>query len=165
MFSKTIAKAFDTQINNELESAYLYLSMSSYCNAENFPGFGKWMRMQAQEELGHGMRLFDYVHHRGGQVMLQAIEKPDAQFKNILEVFKIVLEHERKVTSLIHKLYEMSIKENDYAAQIELQWFVTEQVEEEQTATMIVEQLKMIGDSKAALLMMDKEMAGRSAGA
>ena len=162
MLSKTIQKAFDTQTKDELESAYLYLSMSSYCNAESLVGFGKWLRLQAQEELGHGMKLFDYVHHRGGHINLQAIEEPKAEFKNMLELFKIVLEHEEKVTSRIHKLYKMVTEENDYASQIELQWFVTEQVEEEQNATMIVEQLKMIGDNKAALLMMDKEMANRS---
>ncbi len=163
MLSKTIQKAFDTQIKDELESAYLYLSMSSYCNAENFLGFGKWLRLQAQEELGHGMKLFDYVHHRGGHASLQAIEQPKAQFSNLLELFKMVLEHEKKVTTRIHKLYQMTIAENDYAGQIELQWFITEQVEEEQNATMIVEQLKMIGDNKAALLMMDKEIGTRSA--
>lgn len=162
MLSKTIQSAFDTQIKNELEAAYLYLSMSSYCNATNFPGFGKWLRMQAQEELGHGMRLFDYVHHRGSSATLQAIGEPKASFKDIMEVFNVVLEHEKKVTVLIHKLYEMALKENDYASQIELQWFITEQVEEEQTATMIVEQLKMIVDNKAMLLMMDKQMATRS---
>ncbi len=164
MLSNTIQKAFDTQIKDELESAYLYLSMSSYCNAESFLGFAKWLRLQAQEELGHGMKLFDYVHHRGGHASLQAIDQPKAQFKNLLELFKMVLEHEKKVTARIHKLYQMTMTENDYAGQIELQWFVTEQVEEEQNATMIVEQLKMIGDNKAALLMMDKEIGTRSIG-
>lgn len=162
MLSKTIQKAFDTQINNELESAYLYLAMSSYCIAGNYHGFSKWLRMQAQEELGHGMKLFDYVHQRGGLATLVQIEKPSVSYKNLLDVFKDVLEHEKKVTGLIHKLYEMTMKENDYASQIELQWFITEQVEEEQTAMMIVEQLKMIGDNKAALMIMDKEMAGRT---
>ena len=125
MLSKTIQKGFDAQIKDELQASYLYLSMSSYCNAGNFTGFSKWLRMQAQEELGHGMKLFDYVHHRGGHVTLQAIEKPDAEFKNIHEVFKIVLEHEQKVSERIHKLYELATTENDYASQIELQWFVT----------------------------------------
>ena len=162
MLSKSIQKAFDTQINNELESAYLYLAMSSYCNAENFFGCSKWLRMQAQEELGHGMKLFDYVHHRGGQVTLLEIEKPNVGYKSLLEVFKDVLAHEQKVTGLIHKLYEAAVKENDYASQIELQWFITEQVEEEQTAMTIVEQLKMIGDNKPAMIMMDREMASRS---
>ncbi len=162
MISKTIQKAFDTQIKDELESAYLYLSMSSYCNAESFLGFGTWLRLQAQEELGHGMKLFDYVHHRGGRATLQAIEEPSAQFKDLLELFKMVLDHEKKVTARIHKLYQMTIAENDYAGQIELQWFVTEQVEEEQNATMIVDQLKMIGDNKAALMMMDKEIGSRT---
>ncbi|MBX2989937.1 MAG: ferritin [Bacteroidetes bacterium] len=163
MLSKTILNAFDTQIKNELEAAYLYLSMSSYCNASNFPGFGKWLRAQAQEELGHGMKLFDYVHHRGSNATLQAIAEPKAMFKNIVEVFDVVYEHEQKVTGLIHKLYEAALKENDYASQIELQWFITEQVEEEQTASMIVEQLKMIGDNKAMLLMMDRQMGVRGA--
>ncbi len=165
MLSKTIHQAFNIQIKDELESAYLYLSMSSYCHAENFFGFAKWLRMQAQEELGHGMRLFDYVHHRGGQVSLQAIEEPKARFNDLLELFKMVLAHEQKVTERIHKLYEFAMKENDYASQIELQWFITEQVEEEQTAKMIVEQLTMIGDNKAALLMMDREMAARTTAA
>jgi ferritin len=164
MLSKTIQKAFDVQIKHELESAYLYLSMSSYCHGENLFGFAQWLRMQAQEELAHGMKLFDYVHHRGSSATLHAIEKPDTQFKNIHELFKSVLAHEQEVTGLIHKLYEMSLKENDYASQIELQWFITEQVEEEQTASTIVEQLKMIGDNKATLLMMDKQMATRSSG-
>ena len=162
MLSKTIHEAFDTQIKHELESAYLYLSMSSYCNATNFTGFGKWLRMQAQEELGHAMKLFDYVHHRGGSASLKAIGEPKATFSNLLELFGLVLEHEQRVTSLIHKLYEMTLKENDYASQIELQWFITEQVEEEQTATMIVEQLKMMSDNKAMVLMMDRQMATRS---
>lgn len=162
MLSKTIQSAFDTQIKNELEAAYLYLSMSSYCSGANFFGFSKWLRAQAQEELGHAMKLFDYVHHRGGNVSLQTIAEPKASFKNIVEVFTIVLEHEQKVTGLIHKLYEMSLKENDYASQIQLQWFISEQVEEEQTATTIVEQLKMVGDNQAMLLMIDKQMGSRS---
>lgn len=163
MLSKTILNAFDTQIKNELDAAYLYLSMSSYCNALNFPGFSKWLRAQAQEELGHGMKLFDYVHHRGSNATLQAIAEPKASFKDIAEVFDVVYEHEKKVTALIHKLYEAALKENDYASQIELQWFITEQVEEEQTASMIVEQLKMVGDNKAMLLMMDRQMGARGA--
>jgi ferritin len=162
MLSKTIEKAFDTQIKNELESAYMYLSMSSYCLEKNFPGFSKWLRMQAQEELGHGMKLFDYVHHRGSRAILQAVDQPKAEFKSLQEIFKIVLAHEQKVTGLIHKLYETSMKENDFASQIELQWFVTEQVEEEQTASQIVEQLKMVGENAAMLLMMDRQMAMRT---
>ncbi|HXF99629.1 MAG TPA: ferritin, partial [Bacteroidota bacterium] len=103
--------------------------------------------------------------HRGGQVSLQAIQEPKARFNDLLELFKMVLAHEQKVTERIHRLYELAIKENDYASQIELQWFITEQVEEEQTASMIVEQLTMIGDNKAALLMMDREMAARTTAA
>ncbi len=165
MLSKTIHQAFNNQIKDELESAYLYLAMSSYCNAQSFFGFAKWLRMQAQEELGHGMRLFDYVHHRGGQVSLQAIEQPKASFPDLLEVFTTVLGHEQKVTERIHKLYELTLKENDYASQIELQWFITEQVEEEQSAKTIVEQLVLVGENKAALLMMDREMAARTSAA
>jgi ferritin len=119
--------------------------------------------MQAQEELGHAMKLFDYVGERGGRVQLKAVEEPQAKFKNVHELFDLVFEHEKKVTAKIYKLYELVTKEGDYASQIELQWFITEQVEEEKNASEIVEQLKMVGDNKSMLLYMDGRMAMRSA--
>ncbi|MFN0159387.1 MAG: ferritin [Bacteroidota bacterium] len=164
MLSKTIQNAFNDQISKEFYSAYLYLSMSSYFQAMNLPGCAHWMRLQYSEEVAHALRLFDYVHDREGKVTLQAIEQPGAKFKAPLDVFQQALEHEREVTGMINKLYALTQKENDYAAQIELQWFITEQVEEEKSAGAIVEQLKMVGDNKSTLLYLDRQLALRAAG-
>ena len=161
VLSKTMLNAINEQIQKEYYSSYLYLAMSSYCEANNLPGSAKWMRIQSQEELSHAMKLFDYVFDRGGHVTLEAIAQPPAEYKSALEVFKQVLEHERIVTASIHKLYALSVKEDDYASQIVLQWFVSEQVEEEKNATVIVEQLKVVGDSKTSLMLLDRHLAKR----
>jgi ferritin len=121
------------------------------------------MRIQSQEELSHAMKLFDYVTDRGGRVALKAIAQPPVEYKSALDIFKKALEHEQFVTASIHKLYALSVKENDYASQILLQWFVTEQVEEEKNATLIVEQLKIVGDSKTSLMLLDRHLAKRGA--
>jgi len=163
MLSKAVQKAINEQIKNELSSAYLYLSMSAHFVAVNLPGFARWMRRQSQEEVSHAMRLYDYLHERGSRAVLQAIDQPPAEFKSPLDVFQQVLEHERKVTGMIHRLYELATKENDYATQVELQWFIEEQVEEEKRASEFVAQLKMIGDQGAALFMLDKELGARGA--
>src|SRR5215203_264239 len=133
-FKQPVQDAINNQINKELFSAYVYLSMSGYCESINLPGFAHWMRMQAQEEVSHGMRLFDYVNNRGGRVELQAIEKPPTDFQSPLALMQGTLEHEQRVTAMIEKLYELAAKENDYATQAELQWFIIEQVEEEKNA-------------------------------
>jgi ferritin len=164
MLSKTLQEAMNEQIKNELYSAYLYLSMSAYCEAANLPGFAHWMRLQAQEEEIHAMKLFDFIHERGGRVVLQAIDQPPAEFQSPLDVFKETLEHEQKVTALINNLYTLAVQEKDYASQAFLQWFVTEQVEEEASASQVLETLKMIGDQSHALLMLDRELGGRGAG-
>lgn len=164
MLSKTIQNAFNDQISKEFYSAYLYLSMSSYFQGMNLPGCAHWMRLQYAEEVGHALRLFDYVHDREGSVALQAIDQPGAKFKSPLDVFQQALDHEREVTRMINKLYALTQKENDYAAQIELQWFITEQVEEEKSAGGIVEQLKMVGDNKSTLIYLDRQLAMRAAG-
>ncbi len=164
MLSKTIQNAFNDQISKEFYSAYLYLSMSSYFQSINLPGCAHWMRLQYQEEEAHALKLFDYVHDREGSVTLEAIDKPGVKFKNALDVFQQALDHEREVTRMINKLYALTQKENDYAAQIELQWFITEQVEEEKSAGGIVEQLKMVGDNKSALLYLDRQLGMRAAG-
>jgi len=164
MLSKTIQDAMNEQIKNELYSAYLYLSMSAYCEAANLPGFAHWMRMQAQEEVTHAMKFYDFIYERGGRVVLQAIDQPPVEFQSPLHVFEQTLEHEQKVTGLINDLYTLAVEEKDYASQAFLQWFVTEQVEEEDSATQIVETLKMIGDKAHALLMLDRELGGRGAG-
>ena len=163
MLSKKLQDAMNEQIKNELYSAYLYLSMSAYCEAANLPGFGHWMRMQAQEEEAHAMKFYDFIHERGGRVVLQAIDQPPLEFPSPLAVFEQTLEHEQKVTGMIHDLYTLAVEEKDYASQIFLQWFVTEQVEEEDSASQILETLKMIGDKGHALLMLDRELGKRGA--
>ena len=161
MMGERLQEAINEQINKELYSAYLYLSMSAYCEAEGLSGFAAWMRAQAQEEVGHAMRFFDHVNTRGGRVVLKAIEVPPPIWKSPLEMFEQVLEHERKVTGMINRLYQLALSENDYATQIELQWFITEQVEEEESAGAVVEQLKRIGDQPMGLLMLDRELGQR----
>ena len=163
MLNKTIQDAMNEQIKNELYSAYLYLSMSAYCESINLPGCASWMRMQEQEEKIHAMKLFDFVHERGGRVVLQAIDQPPSEFGPPLAVFEKTLEHEQKVTGLINNLYALAVEEKDYASQIFLQWFVTEQIEEENSVSQVIEQLKMIGDSRQGLLMLDRDLGGRAA--
>ena len=162
MLSKGIQDAINEQITHELASAYLYLSMSASCEADNLAGIARWLRTQWEEEQTHAMKLFDYVHERGGRVVLEAIEKPPADFRTPLDVFQQVLTHEQKVTSLIHRLYEVALKENDYPTQVELQWFIKEQVEEEKNAAAIVEQLKMAKDNTSVLLMLDRQLGSRT---
>ncbi len=162
MISKTIETALNDQIKHELYSSYLYLSMSAYCEAANLAGAAHWMRGQSREEYGHGMKFYGYIHDQGGRVALQALAQPPAEWTSLLDLFQQVLEHERKVTSLIQNLYALAFKENDYATQSFLQWFINEQVEEEKHATQIVEQLKMIGNSGQALYLMDRQLAARA---
>jgi ferritin len=164
MINKTMQDAINEQIKHEFYSAYLYLSMAANCEAANLSGFGNWMRVQHQEETAHAMKLFDHVIDRGGRVTLQAIDQPPAEFQSQLEMMQLVVGHERKVTGLIHRLYDLAVKESDPATQVLLQWFITEQVEEEKTAGQIAEQLKMIGDQGVALLMLDRELGTRVAG-
>lgn len=163
MLSKTMLDAINEQINAELYSAYLYLSMSAHCTATNLPGSAAWMRVQAQEERSHAMKFFDSVHDRGGRVTLRAVAGPPTEFTSLLDIFQQTLEHEQEVTRKIHRLYENATKENDYATQVELQWFIKEQVEEEKSAGEIVQQLKMIGDQPAVLIMLDRHLGMRAA--
>lgn len=162
MLSKGIQEAINDQIHHEFLSAYIYLSMAAYLEAESFRGFAHWMRAQAKEEVNHAMRLFDYVNDRNGRVTLKALEQPPSQFKSVLATFEQAFEHEQKVTGMIHKLYELAKQENDYATQVQLQWFINEQVEEEATASQTVDRLKIAGTDGAALLMLDRELGSRS---
>ncbi len=164
MISKAMQDAINKQINAEISSAYLYLSMSAYCAANNRPGCAHWMQVQWQEELSHAMKLFEHINDRGGHALLKTIPQPPTEFKGLLDVFKQVLDHEKEVTALIHRLYETSVKENDYPAQVMLQWFIKEQVEEEKNATEVVEQLKLIGDQGAAVIMLDHHLGMRKSG-
>lgn len=162
MLSKQIKDSLDEQIKNEYFSSYTYLSMAAYCESINMQGFANWMRKQSEEELTHAMRLFDYVTDRDERVDLKAITKPASKFKNLKEMFQMVLDHEREVTGMINNLYEQAINENDHATAVELQWFISEQVEEEKTANEILDKLKLAGDSGSALLILDTQLAGRS---
>jgi ferritin len=154
MLNQTVQNAMNEQIKNELYSAYIYLSMSAYFESTNLPGFANWMRMQEQEEKMHAMKFYDFIHERGGRIVLQAIDQPPVKFESPLE---------QKVTAMINDLYALTVQEKDFASQIFLQWFITEQVEEEDNANRIIEMLKMIGDSRHGLLMLDRELAGRQA--
>jgi len=161
MLSKPIQDALNEQIKHEINSAYLYLAMSAYCESITMPGCARWLKVQWQEELEHSMKLFAYVYDRGGRVTLQAIERPQADFSSIKEVFTQVLAHEQKVTALINSLFAVAVKENDYATQIEVQWFIKEQVEEEKHATEILDTLKIAGESGPSLIMLDRHLGSR----
>jgi len=162
MLNKKIQDALNDQINHEFYSAYYYLAASAYCEEKFLSGFAKWLKEQAQEEITHAMKLFDLIHERAGRVELAQIDRPPSRFQSILDVFQQVLKHEQEVTGMIHALYELAQKEKDYATQIALQWFVTEQVEEEKTSAELVERLKIIGDEGSLLMMMDKELGTRT---
>ncbi len=161
MLSQTLQDAMNEQIKNEFYSAYLYLSMAAAAEAINLPGFAHWFKVQAREETEHGMKFFEFIHDRAGRVTLKAIDQPTSEFAGPTAMFEQTLEHEQKVTALIHNLYAMALKENDYASQIFLQWFVTEQVEEEKNASQILEILKMSGEKSSALLYLDHELGER----
>ena len=163
MLSKTLEGALNQQINAEFYSAFIYLSMSTYFESANLEGFAHWMRVQYQEELGHGLKLVDFVNDRTGRVALEAIAKPLVDFKSPLDVMEQTLKHEQEVTASINRLYELAIKENDYPAQVMLQWFINEQVEEEKTADSILQQLKIIGADGTGLLMLDNRIGSRQA--
>jgi ferritin len=161
MLTKKVEQAMNDQLAKELESSYVYLSMSAWCEAESFPGFASWLRAQAKEEVDHAMRFFTFITDRGGRLTLGAIPQPPHDFKSPLAVFEDALEHEREVTRSIAGLYELVVSEQDYAAQAWLDWFATEQVEEEKTVGQIVDSLRRIGDRGDSLYLLDKELGGR----
>jgi ferritin len=158
---QSVQDALNNQIKEELFSAYIYLAVSAYCERTGLPGFAHWMRVQAKEELGHALKIFDFVNDRGGRVVLQTINQPGTDFGTPLQIAEKALEHERRVTSLIEQVYNLAVKENDYATQALMQWFITEQVEEEKNATLLVDRLRMAGDDRGALLMLDVELGKR----
>lgn len=161
MVSKKMQDAINDQINKEFFSSYLYLSMAAHFEAQNLPGFARWLRVQAEEEREHGMKFYDFLLERSGQVELQAIAAPPQAWKSSLEAFREVQAHEAKVTASINALYELALAEKDYPAQVLLQWFVTEQVEEEKNAAEIVAQLEMIEAHGTAVLMLDHRLGKR----
>lgn len=161
MISKTMETILNDHIQEEIYSSYLYLSMASYAAGLNFHGFAHWMKLQSKEEWGHAMKMFDYVIERGGRSILKEIKKPPHDFKSIFNMMTTTLEHEKKVTGLINKLYDAAGKEKDPATQVMLQWFLTEQVEEEAQITDILAKMKMFPESSSAILYLDKQLAKR----
>ena len=161
MINKVMQDAMNEQINKELYSSYLYLSMAAYFEDKNLTGFAHWMRVQEAEEREHAMKLYDFILERGGKVVLKAIDAPKTEWKSTLEVAEEVAAHEAKVTASINALYELALKEKDYPAQIMLQWFISEQVEEEKNAAEIVANLKLIEERGTAVLMLDHRLAKR----
>ena len=161
MVSKELENAINKQVNAEFWSAYLYLSMSTWFDNKGLPGFANWFRVQFQEEQDHAQKFMAYLVSKGNKVNLMPIEKVDTSWDSVLKAFQDTLEHERVVTSLIHNLVSIARKENDYATENMLQWFVNEQVEEEETAQSMIDGLKLIGDNGFGLYTMDKELALR----
>jgi len=161
--SKTMEKAINGQINAELYSSYLYLSMAADLNNKALSGFSNWMKIQAQEELYHAMKFYDFVLERGGSVTLDTIEAPQTEWKTPLAVFQAAYKHEQLVTGLINNLVDIAIAEKDHAANIFLQWFVSEQVEEEANVGSVLQHLKMVDGHGQGLFMMDRELGTRAA--
>ena len=161
MMNKKMLDAINEQIKFEMYSANLYLAMSAYIESKGFKGMAEWLRVQYEEETLHVLKLYDYVKSRGGKVAIKAIDAPPCEFGTPNETFAEVLKHEQLVTSGIHKLYQVAIEENDFAAQIFLQWFINEQIEEEESASDVLNKLQLVGDKTAGLLYLDKELGAR----
>ena len=161
MLSERIEQALNEHLGAELYASHLYLSMAAYCESINLPGAAHWMRTQSDEERDHAMRFYRFITDRGGRARLGGIDDPPDEFGSALEVFEHTLQQEQGVTERIRKLYQLCADENDYATQTFLQWFVNEQVEEERAAGQVVENLRMVGDDKPALMMLDRELGAR----
>ena len=161
MLGKKMLSALNEQINAELYSAYLYMSMCSYFHQTGLAGFANWMRVQALEEMTHAERFFNYVVERGGRVEMKAIAGPTVNWDSPLAVFQDTLAHEQKVTALINGLVDLAIKEKDHASNNMLQWFIGEQVEEESSAQEIIDKLKLVKETPGGLFMLDKDLGTR----
>ena len=161
MLGNKMEKALNGQVNAELYSSYLYLSMSAYFESLKLRGFANWMRVQAQEEVVHAMKIYDHIIERGGRVILPAVEAPPTEWDSPLAVFEQVYSHEQKVTGLINDLVDLATSENDPATKSFLQWFVDEQAEEEDSANQVLQKLKLVGEAPDGLFMIDGELAER----
>ncbi len=157
-----VLSAVNAQVQAEMESAYTYLAMSLLANDHSLPGIAHWLKMQWQEEIGHAMKLVDHVHSRGGSVQLKPIGLEQPTWSTVLALFQQVEQHEKHITSLITKLYETSLAEKDYPLQILLQWFINEQVEEEESVRSIIERITMSGETGASLLFLDRQLGERA---
>ena len=161
MLKNKIEDALNVQINKEMYSAYLYMAMSAHSDTIGLKGFANWFMVQYREEMTHAMKIYQYILDQGGQVKLDAIQKPPTDFKSALDMFEKTLEHEQFVTKSINDLVELAIAEKDHATQIFLQWFVTEQIEEEANDNEIIGKLKMVGSEGNGLFMVDQELGAR----
>jgi len=162
MLKESVEKALNAQINAEIHSAYLYLSMSAWFQAQGLSGFANWMKIQYKEELTHAMKFFDYVHERNGRVLLEPIAEVDQKFDGIIDAFEKTLAHEQKVTGLINNLVDVAVAASDHATQSFMQWFVNEQVEEEATVNGILDDLRLINGQGNGLFLLNREMATRT---
>ncbi len=157
----TIRTALNRQIQHELASAYFYLSAAGYCESVNLAGFARWLRQQSQEEVGHALRIFDFMLDRGSRAELHALDQPGQDFTSPLDAFAQALQHEQSVTASINGIYALALQEHDYPTQLMLQWFITEQVEEEKSVTQIVESMRLIGGNVGALFALQHDLGRR----
>jgi ferritin len=164
MLGKKMEKALNEQLNAELYSAYIYLSLAAYYESEKLEGFASWMQAQALEERGHAMKIYSYIHSRGGRVLLTAIDAPQTEWKSAKAGFKAAYEHEKMISGRIDDLVNLANAEQDHASHQFLMWFVAEQVEEEESVGRVVDRLEMVGDSPNGLFFLDRELARRAAG-
>ena len=161
MLDPKMEQRLNQHINEELEAFYLYLAMAAHFKTQGLDGFAHWMRMQSQEEFGHAIKIYDYIHEHGGRVVLQAIAEPQVKCGSHIETFEQVLAHEQNVTTQINALADLAIKLNDHATNVFLHWFVTEQVEEESTAGSVLQKVKMVGDHGPGILALDRHLVSR----
>lgn len=162
MIKQSLEEAINQQINAEIYSAYLYMSMSAHCTSINLKGFANWMQVQAQEEFMHAKKFYDYLLNRGGRVKLLTVQGPPVEWKSVQHIFESTYEHEQEVTRRINALVDLAIKESDHATNAMLQWFVTEQVEEEANASEVLERIKLAGGEGSGLFMIDSELGART---
>ena len=162
MLSKKMEDVLNKQINNEMYSAYLYMSMASYADTLNFKGVGTWFMVQYHEEMFHAMKMYNYLLHQGAKPQLFSIKQPPSEYKTVLDMFEKTLEHEKFITKSINDLVDLAISERDHATQIFLNWYVTEQVEEESNDNEIIAQLSLIKDNPNGLFMLDKQLGSRT---
>lgn len=161
MLSEKMEEALNGQLNRELYAAYIYLAMSAYFEDQGLKGFASWMRAQSAEELTHAMKFYDYILSRGGRVALSRVEDPPGEWDSPLAAFEGALAHERKVTGWIAELKDLAIEERDHATRVFLQWFVTEQVEEEESVGEVIQRIRLAGEAPGGLFMVDKELGQR----
>lgn len=164
MLNKKVGAAMNDQLQKELQSAYVYLAMSSYTESLSLPGISQWLRAQWEEELAHAMKFYNFIVDRGSRVEFKALDAPPVDYSSPLQVFETALEHERSVTRSINDLYALVADEKDFASQAWLDWFATEQVEEEKSVGQIVDDLKRVGEKGDGLYLIDRALAERTGG-